>query len=131
MSQGRSVTVLHVSDTQFGKEHRFGEEGLTPGDRRHSFLAARTLKDVRHLEDEHGLRPDLVVASGDLAEWGLPKEFKQVKEFLEELTDGLGLSRDRVVMVPGNHDVSRRKCQRYFEECEDNDTEPIPPYWPK
>ncbi|MEV7008959.1 pentapeptide repeat-containing protein, partial [Streptosporangium sp. NPDC051022] len=131
MNRERSITVLHVSDTQFGGEHRFGTEGITAGDRRFSSLAARLLEDVAWLGEEYGVRPDLVVASGDLAEWALPNEFTRVGEFLTELSEGLGLGRERVAMVPGNHDVNWKKCRAYFEDCEGDETTPTPPYWPK
>src|ERR1022692_1730790 len=114
MVSGSMVTVLHVSDMQFGAMHRFGGDGVTAGDRHLGGLAARLLRDLAHLKDEYGLTVDLVVASGDLAEQARPTEFEQVHDFLVELSDGLGLGRDRVVMVPGNHDVSRAKCQGYF-----------------
>ncbi|MFF3439391.1 pentapeptide repeat-containing protein, partial [Streptosporangium sp. NPDC002721] len=116
---------------QFGKEHRFGGEGLTAEDRRHSSLTARLLDDVAWLQGEHDVRPDLVVASGDLAEWALPTEFKKVADFLGEVAKGLGLGKGRVAMVPGNHDVSWKKCQAYFDDCEGDETTPTPPYWPK
>ncbi len=77
------------------------------------------------------MRPDLVVASGDLAEWALPTEFKKVSEFLAEVAKGLELGNDRVAMVPGNHDVSWKKCQAYFDDCEGDETTPTPPCWPK
>ncbi|MGC5012059.1 metallophosphoesterase [Streptosporangium sp. DT93] len=111
MTGRRSITILHVSDMQFGREHRFGAEGITEGDRKHSSLAARLLDDVAWLRSEHNLRPDLVVASGDLAEWALPTEFTKVSEFLTEVAAGLGLGHDRVAMVPGNRDISWKKCQ--------------------
>ncbi|MFF5112380.1 metallophosphoesterase [Streptosporangium sp. NPDC000509] len=128
MTGRNSITILHVSDMQFGKEHRFGTEGVTAGDRKHSSLAARLLEDVAWLQDEHGVRPDLVVASGDLAEWALPSEFRKVREFLSEVTEGLGLDRGRISMVPGNHDVSWKKSRAYFEDCEGEETSPTPPY---
>jgi 3',5'-cyclic AMP phosphodiesterase CpdA len=131
MSGERSVTLLHVSDMQFGAKHRFGADGLTSGDRRFSTLAARLLDDIEVLRAEHGLRPDLIVASGDLAEHAKPREFAQVRDFLAELADGLNVPRYRVVIVPGNHDVNWTKCQAYFLNCEADDSSPVAPYWPK
>src|SRR3954447_15110694 len=98
MTGRHSITILHVSDMQFGKEHRFGTEGIAAGDRRYSSLAARLLQDVTWLREEHGVWPDLVVASGDLAEWALPTEFGKVGEFLAEVAEGLNLGHDRVTM---------------------------------
>ncbi|TLP59868.1 pentapeptide repeat-containing protein [Microbispora triticiradicis] len=131
MTERRAITVLHVSDTQFGAHHRHGAEGVTEQDRTYSSLAARLLSDVKRLREEHGVSPDLVVASGDLAEWARPAEFDQFYDFLTELASGLGLSRSRVAMVPGNHDVNWKKCEAYFLNCQGDDTEPVPPYWPK
>ncbi|MEV5410559.1 pentapeptide repeat-containing protein, partial [Thermopolyspora sp. NPDC052614] len=131
MSGKSSITILHVSDTQFGAKHRFGAEGLTAADRHLSQLHTRLLDDIRWLEDKHGLRPDLIVASGDLAETGARSEFALVRDFLTGLAQGLGLSRDRVAMVPGNHDINWQKCRAYFLDCEGDETEPVPPYWPK
>lgn len=131
MAERRSITVLHVSDMQFGAKHRFGSAEGTPGDQRYDTLAARLLDDLVHLREEHGVRPDLIVASGDLTERGWPVEFDQVSAFLGPLAEGLKLPRSRVVMVPGNHDVNRRKCASYFADCEEHGRDPVPPYWPK
>jgi len=131
VSSRSSVTILHISDTQFGSKHRFGNDGLTSGDQRFSRLATRLLDDIDLLRKEQGLTPDLIVVSGDLAETGSRSEFTQVRDFLAELTEGLRLGRDRVAIVPGNHDINWRKCQAYFLDCEADETDPVPPYWPK
>ena len=81
MGSGSVVTVLHLSDLQFGARHRFGGEGLAAGDRRRSTLVARLLDDLAHLKDKLGLRADLVIASGDLAEQARLTEFEQVHGF--------------------------------------------------
>ena len=49
--------------------------------------------DLQYLEREHGLRPDLVVLSGDLAEWGLKPEFDDLLPFVEGLIQLLKLPR--------------------------------------
>ena len=75
--------------------------------------------------------PQLVIVSGDLAEWARPGEFEQVLGFLEALSDAVELPRRRVVFVPGNHDISRAACQAYFLQCEANEEPPKAPFWPK
>ncbi len=119
------VTLLHLSDPQFGRHHRFGTT--------ESFetLLARLRDDLRGLREEHGLHPDLLVVTGDLAEGGRKAEFDQALHFLSELTEALDLARDRVAVVPGNHDVNRVSCENYFKECAHEEEEPQPPYWPK
>jgi WD40 repeat protein/3',5'-cyclic AMP phosphodiesterase CpdA len=128
---GTELTILHVSDPQFGRDHLFGGNGLTEADRDHDSLFARLHTDLTGLADDHDLRPDLIVVTGDLAEWGRRSEFEQVTTFLGELTEAVGLSRDRVAIVPGNHDINRSSCQAYFTDQEADEREPVKPYWPK
>ena len=61
-----AVTILHVSDMQFGKHHRFAdpEGGFDT-------LMRRLCDDLDLLARENGLAPDLVALTGDLAEWGM------------------------------------------------------------
>jgi 3',5'-cyclic AMP phosphodiesterase CpdA len=125
------LTILHVSDTQFGKHHLFGGNGLTPADRTEDTLFRRLHRDLEHLAGEHGLRPDLLVVTGDLAEWGLRSEFSQVSEFLGALSEAAEIPRRHVAIVPGNHDINRRACEAYFADQDADEAEPVPPFWPK
>ncbi len=126
-----TIALLHLSDLQFGRNHLFGSAGLTKADQHRDSLFARLHEDLRGLEQRQGLRPEVVVVSGDLAETGTRREFEQVLEFLEQLAGTLGLERGRVAMVPGNHDINWNLCQAYFLRCEAEDEEPRAPYWPK
>ncbi len=121
-----SITLLHLSDPQFGKNHRFGSE--EPFDT----LCQRLEDDLGQLRDgEQGLRPDLVVLTGDLAEWGRRGEFDQAFELLARLSDFLDVPRRHVAVIPGNHDVDRKACEAYFAECASDEVEPQPPYYRK
>ena len=125
------LTILHVSDTQFGAHHLFGGNGLTPADRAEDTLFSRLHHDLAQLASEHGLRPDLLVVTGDLAEWGLRSEFRRVTEFLGALSEAAEIPRRHVAVVPGNHDINRKACEAYFADQEGDEAEPAAPYWPK
>ena len=125
------LTVLHVSDTQFGAHHLFGGNGLTLADRAEDTLFRRLHRDLTQLADEHGLLPDLLVVTGDLAEWGLRSEFGQVGEFLGALSEAAEIPRRHIAIVPGNHDINRKACAAYFADAEADEAEPVAPYWPK
>ncbi|MGH4007770.1 MAG: trypsin-like peptidase domain-containing protein, partial [Pseudonocardiaceae bacterium] len=125
------LVVLHVSDPQFGRHHLFGGNGLTPADQAHDTLFQRLHDDLDALAGDHGLRPDLMVVTGDLAEWGLRSEFHQVVQFLTALTEAVELPRQHVSIVPGNHDVNRRACEAHFLRQKADEREPVKPYWPK
>ncbi len=127
------LTVLHLSDIQFGKNHRFAGAAVTAGDDAYDTLLARLIEDLKSLKDEAGapLRPDLVLLTGDLAEWGRKSELDDALRFVRGLAEFLGLGPNRVVLIPGNHDVNRHLCAAYFETCAGNEEQPQEPFWPK
>ncbi|MCX4242255.1 pentapeptide repeat-containing protein [Paraliomyxa miuraensis] len=133
----RGLTLLHISDPQFGHHHREAH-GITAADREHDTLRARLVHDLLELRDpvsqsDRGepVRPDLVIVTGDLSEWARPSELRAFESFAAGLMDDLGLPRERLVLVPSNHDVSWAGCEAYFKQCEAEEREPAPPYWPK
>ena len=127
------ITILHLSDLQFGKHHRFAGVDLTGLPNPYDTLLARLWDDLQRLRKDHRLQPDLVIITGDLVEWGMPDEFRVVREFLEKLTDKdhLNLPRQRIAIIPGNHDINRKACHAYFLNCEASGTPVTPPWWPK
>jgi 3',5'-cyclic AMP phosphodiesterase CpdA len=84
--------------------------------------------DLRRLLDREISAVDLVVVSGDIAEQGLRSEFDQAREFLDDVCAATGLDYDRVVVVPGNHDVNWALSESYFAECRAEEVEPRLPY---
>ncbi|MDQ1295123.1 MAG: hypothetical protein QG608_3008, partial [Actinomycetota bacterium] len=124
------LTVLHLSDLQFGRAHR-DVSGLTEADRAQDRLFARLHTDLAKLAGGRGLWPDLVVVTGDLAEGGLSSEFQQAQQFLEQLREAVDLPRHRLAIVPGNHDINRSASKAYFSDAQADEYEPQEPYWPK
>jgi|GEM_PF-1294958 len=50
---------------------------------------------------------DLVCFTGDAADWGLAEEYAAVTDFFAGLLDRLHLGKDRLFVIPGNHDIAR------------------------
>src|SRR5690349_4888851 len=98
MPTASALTILHLSDMQFGRNHLFGRLNLPPPDAQFDSLFARLRDDLETLQREHGLTPDLLVISGDLAEWAMPQEFQNAFHFLAQLVEYLKLPRQRVVI---------------------------------
>lgn len=132
-----SLTILHLSDPQFGKNYRFGVATDHGPDSRWQTLQARLWLDLEELRTQHNLAIDLVVVTGDLAEWGKRNEFAAFETFLVDLEAKLklwspGFSRKQILVIPGNHDVNRTLCRAHFLEYEDAHGKlPPPPYWRK
>lgn len=68
----KSVTILHLSDLQFGKNHRFAGVDLAGLPNPYDTLLARLWEDLHRLRQNHDLQPDLLIITGDLTEWGMP-----------------------------------------------------------
>ncbi|MBD8737609.1 metallophosphoesterase family protein [Sphingomonas sp. CFBP 13706] len=88
---------LHISDFHF----KAGD----PYDR--DVVLNAFLKSLPNLIDRSG-RPDFVVASGDIANSGQPAEYEAATAFFDKLLSILELAKDRLIVVPGNHDIDRK-----------------------
>jgi hypothetical protein len=102
----RIVRILHISDI-----HRASEAPTS-----NTTLLGKLQDDIfcTYEEDNKRLdsnepqlgRPDLIVVSGDLTQCADEAEFKIALGFLEGLLPLVDNKRQRVILVPGNHDVS-------------------------
>ncbi|NTX57371.1 tetratricopeptide repeat protein [Myxococcus sp. CA039A] len=93
------LRILHISDL-----HIRGDLEKEAWRRR------RVLGDawMRNLDDILADGPiDLVAFTGDLAFSGRPVEYEGVLQFLDQVLTRLKCSRERLFLVPGNHDVDR------------------------
>ena len=130
MPKHESFTLLHLSDPQFGKNHRFGNLAAGDGpDATFDTLFERLRLDLEDLKKD--AVPDLIAVSGDLAEWGTKGEFADALAFLVRLSECTGIPRERIILVPGNHDINRSLCEAHFLQQKGEDEAPVPPYWPK
>lgn len=103
-------TVLHLSDLH--------ERGSREKERvrRYRVLAESWQKNLDELLQEGSI--DLVCFTGDLADWGQAKEYTAAGDLLDALLHKLGIGRERLFLVPGNHDIDRRLSK--------DDTKPTP-----
>jgi tetratricopeptide (TPR) repeat protein/predicted MPP superfamily phosphohydrolase len=105
--------IVHLSDIHLGcrqrdgkpvEMHRFSDDGeWSKSLSRHlSTEFANTRRG--HFKYEHDRL--FVIVSGDLTYMASKPEFDRVATFLTELCEGLSVARERVFIVPGNHDVN-------------------------
>lgn len=88
--------LVHLSDIHLGSGHRFTEPASIARDARPHLL--ERLAEVP-------LSPAGVVVSGDLLTRGAKESYPHALKFLNDLTDLYQVTRERVVVVPGNHDI--------------------------
>ena len=103
--------LLHMSDPHLGdvggdQDLDDGKVGFDQPDLETTqTVFRRTLRNLESFVSAHG-KPAVVVISGDIAYRAGPSGFHAFVELMEECeTRGLLPERDKVVVVPGNHDV--------------------------
>ncbi len=90
--------ILHISDLHVSTEKEFDRQ-----------VVLDPLLDRLKEDREKGLRPEIVIITGDLALSGKMKEYEKTEEFLYDLRIILDLKKEEFFIVPGNHDVDRKK----------------------
>jgi len=101
---GKSLTWIHLSDLHFGH----GNEA--PGRFDQKLVTRKIIEDATMVASELG-PPDVVFVTGDIAfSASTDKEYPVAKLWLDELLGALSIGPDRVLLVPGNHDVDRKKA---------------------
>ncbi len=116
------ISMLHISDL-----HRDPDNSI-----RNDVLLDSLENDRRHYtaEETPAVRsPDLIIVSGDIIqgiepdvpdpEERLRKQYQEALSFLGQLTDRfVGGDRNRVVVVPGNHDVSAYHFEKSLQRVD-------------
>ena len=71
----------------------------------------RMLGSIAETRRREKLNPDAIFITGDLAFSGQPKQYDEAEKYLEKVLDvcDLAAHRDRLLIVPGNHDVDRSR----------------------
>ncbi len=108
---------LHISDIHFHPKTEWRDSAA-----RASLI--KYLKEV--FEKDESLRPDLIFCTGDIAfgETGiasLAKQYEQAAVFFDYLLrtcgrEGNPLPKERLFVVPGNHDINRNSINTFAQE---------------
>jgi formylglycine-generating enzyme required for sulfatase activity len=95
-----TLTWLHLSDLHFQDtvKHRWDA----------NVVLRALLEDVGERMKQDGLRPDLILVSGDIAFQSTPGEYKLAGQFFDELLEVTAVPKTQLFLVPGNHDVDRK-----------------------
>lgn len=92
----QTLTILHLSDLHFREGQDFDRSVVLDP------LLERINKD-----SARGFLPELIIVSGDIAFSGKKEQYALAHTFLEDLLSTCLLTKDRLFLVPGNHDVDR------------------------
>ncbi|MEK5353498.1 metallophosphoesterase [Paenibacillus sp. FSL L8-0709] len=118
------ICVLHLSDLHISERDDFDTKGIREA----------LLKDLLQKKAEKGLVVDIVAITGDSVDkGGTQGSFQIAENYYIQLSQELGIDRERLLLVPGNHDFPRRKAvevllanthkENYYDEVQFNE------YW--
>lgn len=94
----KNINILHLSDLHLTNPTKWDHERILNA-------VISDLKRNKFSIDA----PDIIVFSGDLAMGASEHDaYSTVLEFLLRVLDATGLTEDRLIICPGNHDVDRR-----------------------
>ncbi|MEC0232146.1 metallophosphoesterase [Paenibacillus alba] len=98
-----NFSVLHISDLHISN----------PEDPTAKRLRDSLLTDIKKVVDKHSLKIDAIAMTGDSVDkGGNPEAYKIAEKFYKALLNDLNLSNDKLLFVPGNHDIPRREPVR-------------------
>jgi formylglycine-generating enzyme required for sulfatase activity/predicted MPP superfamily phosphohydrolase/energy-coupling factor transporter ATP-binding protein EcfA2 len=96
--KSNAFQILHISDLHVSTDKEFDRK-----------VVLDPLLEILIKDREKNFRPEIVVITGDLAWKGKKEEYAKAEEFLTDLRNVLRLEKEQFFIVPGNHDVDRKK----------------------
>jgi predicted MPP superfamily phosphohydrolase len=92
------ITWLHISDIHLNTQRVYDEK----------IVLDELLKDINDCIQTKDLQPDFIVVTGDISFSSKPEEYELAKKFFDDLLKATSIPKDRLYIVPGNHDVDRK-----------------------
>lgn len=96
MNADSNFSWLHISDFHFSAKKEY-EINL---------ILEAFLKSLPDLIERFG-KPHAIFATGDIAFSGIKIEYEKATIFFDELINNLDIPRERLFVIPGNHDIDR------------------------
>ena len=75
------------------------------------------------MEEKKELNIDFVVVTGDIADKARPEDYEVAGKMCERILKAAKLGKDRLFMVPGNHDVDRTSIKKWHRGIYEFETE--------
>ncbi len=73
---------------------------------------------IKQLMKDNDIKFKYLLIAGDLVETGKRSEYKGIKEILDKILNELVIKKEHILIIPGNHDLSRDQISNY---CDQND----------
>lgn len=91
--------LIQLSDLQFGAKHRFEYP---------SKIVNPLSEDILNMSEKHKFIPIYLLLTGDIAETAHSNEFDDALDSITRLAIKIGIDKDSILAIPGNHDINRK-----------------------
>lgn len=89
--------LIQLSDLQFGEKHRFEFP---------SKIVNQLSDDILTMAEKHKFIPIYLLLTGDIAETAHSNEYEDASGVIERLSLKIGIDKDSILAIPGNHDIN-------------------------
>ena len=120
---------IHISDLHIAEKKRPGLDNVNPRTEK-TYLVAQNDEDNKcyigefcdYLNEKYKESDTefYLLISGDIADSSSKEEYDYAKRFLEKILEKLRIDKSRVLIVPGNHDVSWDKCKEAARKAKED-----------
>ncbi|UJB33411.1 metallophosphoesterase [Chromobacterium sp. Beijing] len=100
------MLILHLSDIHFS-----APDCKSPEDDPETPIRRLLINSALRQAGLLNRKIDAIAITGDIANSADPDEYAAALTWLDEMINQFGLSRSDVMVVPGNHDISRSACK--------------------
>ena len=108
------VAWAHLSDFHFKVGQDYGRDEVLQALLRDLEMFAGKREPARGTEP---VPLDFIVVTGDVAHSGQREEYDVARRFFDDVSKATGVPAERIFVVPGNHDVDRRKDVPFIREA--------------
>jgi HEAT repeat protein len=102
-----TANILHLSDLHFGTVESA------------NLWANQLAADLTHELSHPPL--DALIISGDIANFATPEEYTATQTFLTHIQQDFPLSKDQIIIVPGNHDIDWQVAKKAYRLVDRDD----------
>jgi hypothetical protein len=100
----RPICWLHISDFHMRQTEAWSQD----------MVLTALCNDVEERRRKEGVSVDFILASGDLAFSGKADEYAMTARFFDAISEALGVAKEKMFCVPGNHDINRETQKMSF-----------------
>ena len=102
----RPIRWLHISDFHLRHRDAWSQD-----------VVLRAMCDAINRHSQEGMRPDFVLATGDIAFAGKADDYSLAPAFFDAVSAAAGVPKALIYCVPGNHDIDRERQTMCFSGC--------------